>query len=263
MSTGIAVILYVLCAMGGVGLYLALPRPEASHAKAGLAVGCGAVAGLIALCVCNAAAPHASNGYFWFFATVALLAAGRVVTHPVPTYSAVYFALVVLSVAVLVVMQRAEFLAIALVIIYAGAILVTYAFVIMLAQPAGGAGPDLRSREPFLAVLVAFIVLGAIGGQVGELRRLPPASPGIKYAAADRQDAAAPAGATDAADAGNTLAVGRMMFGDYMVVVQLGGLLLLVAMVGAIAVSRKQVPIEEVGPPPAPPGSIGRQAPPF
>jgi NADH-quinone oxidoreductase subunit J len=94
------------------------------------------------------------------FATVALLAAGRVVTHPVPTYSALYFALVVLSVAVLLVMQRAEFLAVALVIIYAGAILVTYAFVIMLAQQSGAAATDAQAREPMLAILVSFVVCG-------------------------------------------------------------------------------------------------------
>jgi len=260
MTGGLAYILYVLFAVAGVGVYLALPRAKGGFARAGFAVGGGAAAGLIALCAHSFMAPHAANLYFYFFAAVALLAAGRVVTHPVPTYSAVYFALVVLSVAVLLVMKRAEFLAVALVIIYAGAILVTYAFVIMLAQQSGGGGPDVRSREPLLAVLVSFVVAGAIAGQIGELDRQPTPLPEIEELA-NRAQASLPI--VPRPDVGNTLTVGRSMFSDYVVVVQLAGLLLLVAMVGAIAVSRKQVPAEETGPAPPAPGVIGREVPPF
>lgn len=261
MSSGLDFILYLLFAAAGLAVYLALPRPSGGYVRSGLVVGVGAAAGLIALCATSFMAPHASNLFFYFFAAVALLAAGRVVTHPNPTYSAVYFGLVVLSVAVLLVMQQAEFLAVALVIVYAGAILVTYAFVIMLAQQSGAAGPDMRSREPLMAVLVSFIVMGAVAGQVGELSRLPIAPPIVENNPEVVTDVAPPP--VPVAVAGNTLAVGRSMFGEYVVVVQLAGLLLLVAMVGAIAVSRKQVPVEEVGPPPLPPGTIGRQVPPF
>ena len=56
-----------------------------------------------------------------------------------------------------------------------------------------------------------------------------------------------------AANTQNTIEIGRAMFGSYVVVVQLAGLLLLIAMVGAIAIARKRVPIEETGPPPPPP----------
>ncbi|HRX85182.1 MAG TPA: NADH-quinone oxidoreductase subunit J [Phycisphaerae bacterium] len=261
MTTGLVYILYVLFAAAGAAVLLAMPRPDGGYVRSGFVVGVGALAGLLALCSYTFMAPHASNIFFYFFAAVAVLAAGRVVTHPNPTYSAVYFGLVVLSVAVLLVMERAEFLAVALVIIYAGAILVTYAFVIMLAQQSGAAGPDVRSREPFMAVLVSFVVMGAIAGQVGEVNRLPANLPTVQTAPAVMADV--PVGSKPTREVGNTLAVGQSMFDDYVVVVQLAGLLLLVAMVGAIAVSRKQIPVEEVGPPPPAPGTIGRQVPPF
>ena len=67
----------------------------------------------------------------------------RVVTHPKPVYSALYFVLTVFASAGLFVLLWAEFMAAALVLIYAGAILVTYVFVIMLAAeapPPGAAG---------------------------------------------------------------------------------------------------------------------------
>ncbi|MCB9851253.1 MAG: NADH-quinone oxidoreductase subunit J [Phycisphaerales bacterium] len=261
MTGGLVYLLYVLFAVGGIALYLAMPRTQGAHAKAGLVIGGGAVAGLLALCAQVYMAPHGSNIFYYIFAGVALLAAGRVVTHPNPTYSAVYFALVVLSVAVLLVMQRAEFLAVALVIIYAGAILVTYAFVIMLAQQSGGgSSADQRAREPMLAIIASFVVMGTIAGRVSDLRELPN-SPVEVQATADVMDV--PLADTPVKDAGNTLSVGRTMFNQYVVVVQLAGLLLLVAMVGAIAVSRKRIPADEHGPPPPPPGEIGRTVPPF
>jgi NADH-quinone oxidoreductase subunit J len=269
MTIGGAYLLYIVFAIGGAGLLLAMPRDGKSRAKAGAVIGVGAIAGLMALCAQSFMAPHATNVFFYVFATVALLAAGRVVTHPVPTYSAVYFALVVLSVAVLLVMQRAEFLAVALVIIYAGAILVTYAFVIMLAQQSGAAATDAQAREPMLAILVSFVVCGIIAGRVGEVSRLSAGLPVIEQGTPPATETDAPLVALPAGEVGNTLAVGntmavgRAMFGDYVVVVQLAGLLLLVAMVGAIAVSRKRVPAERVGPQPPPPGEIGRTVPPF
>jgi NADH-quinone oxidoreductase subunit J len=264
MTAGVVYILYVLFAAGGVALFLALPRPEGGYVHSGLGIGLGAIVGLLALCAHTFMGPHAANWLFYFFAAVALLAAARVVTHPIPTYSAVYFALVVLSVAALLVMQGAEFLAVALVIVYAGAILVVYAFVIMLAQQSGAAGPDVHSREPLLTVLVSFVVMGALAGRVGDVYDLPAAAVAAQVAAEHGPEGVVDVPPTDAAPpAGNTLMVGQRMFGQYVVVVQLAGLLLLVALVGAIAVSRKQVPVEETGPPPPPPGEIGRQVPPF
>ena len=61
----------------------------------------------------------------------------------------------------------------------------------------------------------------------------------------------------------NTSQVGRTMLTQYVVSLEIAGVLLLVAMVGAIAVSKKRVPTDEHAPPPRPPGEIGREVAPF
>ena len=262
MNTGLAYLLYGLFALGGAGLYLCMPGRGAARVRSGQFVALSAVVGFMVLVGLRFMAPHASNVYFYVFAGLSLIAAGRVVTHPKPVYSAVYFALVVLCVAVLLVVQQAEFLAVALVIVYAGAILVTYAFVIMLAQQSGESPTDTRSRDPMLAVLIAFVATGALAGRVGDLNRLAPAPwSGPPMTVSARTDGPLYDGQVERTD--NTVLVGRRLFGHYVVVVELAGVLLLVAMVGAIAIAKKDVPGPPIGPPPMPPGQIGREAPPF
>ena len=183
------------------------------------------------------------------------------ITHPRPVYSALYFVLLVVAVAFLLVLQRAEFLAVALIIIYAGAILVTYAFVIMLAQQAGAAAYDIRSREPFWAVLAGFVTMGAVAGQIDHLpdAALPPAEDQIRLAQAPVQ--ADPAGPDE--NIGNTEAVGRSLLTTYVITLEVAGVLLLVAIVGAIAIVRKRVPADEVAGEEKPLGQIGKEVPPF
>lgn len=262
MSAGLVYVLYSLFALGAVGLYLAMPGPSRARVRGGSLLAAAAVVGLLTLLGMRFVAPHASNVYFYIFGGLAILAAGRVVTHPKPVYSAVYFGLVVLCVAVLLVVQRAEFLAVALIIIYAGAILVTYAFVIMLAQQSGAATADIRSREPLLAVCASFVAFATLCGRVGELQDLPvvPAEYRIPVAVEWQQPALDEA---QSVRLDNTTAVGRAMFGKYIVAIELAGVLLLVAMVGAIAIAKKRIPVQEIGPPAPAPGSIGRAVPPF
>jgi NADH-quinone oxidoreductase subunit J len=252
--------LYLFFALGGVGLYLAMPRRTGSRGAAGAVLGAAAIVGLLAMLASGTGASGVYNVIFYSFAGVAIFAAGRVVTHTVPTYSAVYFGLVVLCVAVLLVLQMAEFLAVALIIIYAGAVLVTYVFVIMLAQQSGGDIADRKAREPLMVIAVSFVLMGALAGRSGDLPA--PVAPKLHLAAALPVASDSSTDGTLAGEGGNTLEVGKRMFSQYTVVVELAGLLLLIAMVGAIAISRKRVPVEEGGAPP-PLGQIGRDAPPF
>src|SRR5205814_3883496 len=125
-----------------------------------------------ALLVRSAAGRNAGGmgAYFWVFSAVAIVAALRVVTHARPVYSALYFVLTVMASAGLFVLMWAEFMAAALVVIYAGAILVTYVFVIMLAQQAKTedrpmsalAEYDQVSREPLTAAAVGFALMGVL-----------------------------------------------------------------------------------------------------
>jgi NADH-quinone oxidoreductase subunit J len=74
---------------------------------------------------------------FWFMASLAVVASTATVTSRSPVYSAIWFAVSLLGVAGLFLLQGAQFLGIATVAVYAGAIVVTFLFVLMLAQPEG------------------------------------------------------------------------------------------------------------------------------
>src|SRR5688572_22828665 len=139
------VLILVLCAVAGIGTVLLLPsRKDAPLRKIGAVVMLAAGLILAALLVRAAADAGGMGVYFWVFAAVAIVGAVRVVTHPRPVYSALYFVLTVFATAGMFVLLWAEFMAAALVLIYAGAILVTYVFVIMLATQAAPTtgGPD-------------------------------------------------------------------------------------------------------------------------
>lgn len=266
MTHAEAILLYVLFALGGTGLYLALPRARArSTQMAGLLLGAAAVVGVMMLLGARLLGPSFSNVYFYLFAGIALLCAARVVTHPKPVYSAVYFVGVAVAVAALVLLQGAEFLAVALVIVYAGAILVTYAFVIMLSQQTRVAVYDTRAREPFAAVLIGFVAMAAIAGRVtdGTNDRPGVAPPVAPIAVLVDAGGADPSGARVADKAGNTAGIGRSMMIEYVVALQLAGILLLVGMVGAIALVRKRIPRDVPSDPPPPIGQAGRQVRPF
>jgi NADH:ubiquinone oxidoreductase subunit 6 (subunit J) len=99
---------------------------------------------------------------FYAFAGLAIVFGGLMITHRNPIHAALSFAMVVLSTCGLFLLLAAPFLMAATIIIYAGAIVVTFLFVIMLAQQAGLSSADQRSREPLLATVAGFVLLGAL-----------------------------------------------------------------------------------------------------
>jgi NADH-quinone oxidoreductase subunit J len=155
-------LILLICILAGIGTFLVLPsRREATVRGIGMAIAVVAAILLLALLVRTAAGQDDPMGiYFWIFGGVSLASSFRLVTHNRPVYSALYFVLTVFSTAGLFVLMWAEFMAAALVLIYAGAIMVTYVFVIMLAARAGGDGQssdiDLHSREPLAASALGF-----------------------------------------------------------------------------------------------------------
>lgn len=187
--------------------------------------------------------------YFWIFSAIAIFGAIRVITHRRPVYSALYFVLTVFASAGLFVLLMAQFMAGALVIIYAGAILITYVFVIMLAaQPAGAATPtaaqqmadyDHYSRDPFIASAIGFALMGVllfvIFDRAGELRQAPDVSASVAASGAPHVE-------------GNTQELGVYLFANQQVSLELAGLLLTIAMVGAIIIARRRVIMSERAP---------------
>jgi len=106
--------------------------------------------------------PWAFDLLFWILALLAIASGAAMIVQRNPVYSALWFALVILSTSCLFLLQFAYFLAAATVIVYAGAIVVTFLFVIMLAQQTGLASYDRQAREPLLACIAGFAVLGAV-----------------------------------------------------------------------------------------------------
>jgi NADH-quinone oxidoreductase subunit J len=191
--------------------------------------------------------------YFWCFAIPALWGAIRVVSHPRPVYCAAYFLLVIVAVAGELVLANAEFLAAALVIIYAGAILVTYVFVIMLAQQGGESDYDAQAREPFAAVLVAFLLVVSLTRLLTEP---------LPVAVSAGHEVLAIAGQSE----GNVRLMAGTLLTRYAVALEVAGVLLWVAIVGAIWLVSRPGPTKDAMEPEAlvkPSGQIGREVPPF
>src|SRR5439155_22776239 len=133
-------LIFVLAALSAVGMILLLPGRHETPIR-GMGAALLLATGLIFAVVVGKNASGAGVGvYFWIFSAIAIVGAVRVVTHSKPVYSALYFVLTVMASAGLFVLMWAEFMAAALVLIYAGAILVTYVFVIMLAAEAAPTG---------------------------------------------------------------------------------------------------------------------------
>ena len=232
-----SVLLGAAVLVGALGLYLLMPGARLGFWQGAtllLAAGGSAFLALGA----SYMPERAAGVWFSVFAAIGLIGGVRVITSKQPVYSALFFVLVVLCVTGLLVLLGADFLGFSLLAIYAGAILVTYVFVIMLAQQGGTASYDHTARQPLLGVLAGFLLLGAISGAV-----LPKAN----------ERAAVAAQATPLTDTGrgSVRNIGVQLMTTYVVGIQLAGVLLLASMVGAIAIARRKamadaVELEEV-----------------
>jgi NADH-quinone oxidoreductase subunit J len=247
----------VLCVIGGIGTMLLLPSRRGISVRRVGGVLLGLAGAILAALLIRWAAGSAGDAgaagvvglsgiYFWLFSGIALVAAVRVVTHTRPVYSALYFVLTVFATAGLFLLLRAEFIAAALVLIYAGAILVTYVFVIMLAAQAtahpgaalsGVADCDNVSREPFTVSLVGFVLMGVILFVIFDKYAViqPASSNGLDVPIASGESV------FPAAIYGPTQQLGAFLFENHLVTLELAGLILTIAMVGAIIISRRHI----------------------
>src|SRR5262245_32926345 len=147
--------------LGLVAVYALLPRPKRPPVLLG--IGAGSAALLVAgFFLVRAGGLTIETCLFYLFSAVAVLSGGLLVTQQNPARAALSFALVILATCGLFLLQAGPFLMAATVIVYAGAIIVTFLFVIMLAQQAGPSDADQRSREPGLACIAGFVLLGSL-----------------------------------------------------------------------------------------------------
>ena len=157
---------------------------------------------------------------FILFGAIAVCGAIMVVTRKHPMASALYLILTLFAVAALFVLRQAHFLAAIQVIIYAGAVVVLFIFVIMLINVPEDRLPVERATTiRVLGVLAAglFILESAVLAR----RYSMPIGP--------------------AAEVGTVEAVGRALFTDYLLAFEITSVLLLAAVIGAIALAKRKI----------------------
>ena len=147
--------------LGMAAIYLLLPRARRYPPLYGAAVG-GLALVAAGWWMIRSEWVLVETILFYTFAGLAIVFGGLMIAQRNPVHAALSFAMVVLSTCGLFLLQAAPFLMAGTIIIYAGAIVVTFLFVIMLAQQAGISNADQRSREPFLASVAGFVLLGSI-----------------------------------------------------------------------------------------------------
>ncbi len=164
--------------------------------------------------------PELATIVFYVFSGVMLLSATRVVSVKNPVHAALFLVLTFFSAAGLWMLLQAEFLAIALVLVYVGAVMVLFLFVVMMLDiNFEELRTQFRSHLPF-GVLVGFAVLIEMGLVLG-----------LSFSKK--------AGGTNAiaTNGSNTKALGVELFTKYIYGVEIAGVLLLVAIVAAIALT--------------------------
>jgi NADH-quinone oxidoreductase subunit J len=162
---------------------------------------------------------------FYAFAAILLFAAGRVVTARNPVHAALFLVLAFVTSAALWMLLQAEFLAIALVLVYVGAVMVLFLFVVMMLD----INID-RLREGYWDYLVPGLVVAGI--MVAEMAVVLA---GRKFGLLD-----VPVPAGKAADYSNTRELGRVLYTDYVYPFEIAAVILLVAIVAAIALTLRR-----------------------
>jgi NADH-quinone oxidoreductase subunit J len=159
---------------------------------------------------------------FYLFAGLLLTSGFMVITARNPVHSVLWLILAFFNAAGLFILLGAEFLAMLLVIVYVGAVAVLFLFVVMMLDIDFAALKAEMARYMPLALLIGVVILMQLAVAFGEW--------GFDAGSAAR--VAAPEGSGP-----NTAALGMLLYDRYFLLFQLAGLILLVAMIGAIVLT--------------------------
>jgi NADH-quinone oxidoreductase subunit J len=167
------------------------------------------------------------SALFYAFSAVLLFAAFRVITARNPVHAALYLVLAFFQAAALWLMLKAEFLAITLVLVYVGAVMVLFLFVVMMLDiNIDSMRKGFWKHFPLAAIMGAVIALEMAAVLMGGFRITAPP--------------AAAAAAQAAADYSNTKELGKVLYTEYLLPVQAAAVLLLVAIIAAIALTLRE-----------------------
>jgi NADH-quinone oxidoreductase subunit J len=162
------------------------------------------------------------TGLFYLFAVVLLFAAFRVITARNPVYAALYLVLAFFQASAIWLLLRAEFLAISLVLVYVGAVMVLFLFVVMMLDiNVDSLRQGFWKHFPLAAGVGALIALEMAAVLMG----------GFRLGEGPRAMAAT------TANSSNTLELGKLLYSEYLYPLEIAAVILLVAIVAAIALT--------------------------
>ena len=170
----------------------------------------------------------AKTGLFYVFAAVLLFAAFRVITARNPVHAALFLVLAFFQAAAVWILLKAEFLAITLVLVYVGAVMVLFLFVVMMLDiNLDSARKGFWKHFPLAGAVGAIIALEMSYVLMGGFREPP-------------QGASVPVSGQLAAQLSNTKELGKVLYSQYIYPLEIAGVILLVAIIAAIALTLRE-----------------------
>ncbi len=167
------------------------------------------------------------TGFFYLFSAVMLFASFRVITARNPVYAALYLVLAFTQAAALWMLLQAEFLAITLVLVYVGAVMVLFLFVVMMLDiDMSGLRQGFWKHFPLAGFLGSIVALEMVAVVLGGFRAVDVAKPAAVIEAA--------------AQISNTKELGKLLYSQYVYPLEIAAFILLVAMIAAIALTLRQ-----------------------
>jgi NADH-quinone oxidoreductase subunit J len=163
-----------------------------------------------------------TTGLFYAFSTILLLAAFGVITARNPVHAALFLVLSFFQASLIWMLLKAEFLSITLVLVYVGAVMVLFLFVVMMMDiNVENLRVGFWRHFPMAAAMGVLIALEMAAVLMGGFRlAVPPVDPVLTGPAAN-----------------NTLQLGKLIYTEYIVPLEVAAAILLVAMIAAIALT--------------------------
>jgi len=168
------------------------------------------------------------TGFFYFFSIVLLFAAFRVITARNPVYAVLYLVLAFFQAAAIWLLLKAEFLAITLVLVYVGAVMVLFLFVVMMLDiNVDSVRAGFWKHFPLAAVVGVVIALEMAAVLMGGFR------------GSEEPHGVASLGQTTIGFS-NTRELGKVLYSQYLYPLEIAAAILLVAMIAAIALTLRR-----------------------
>ena len=170
----------------------------------------------------------AKTGLFYVFSAILLFAAFRVITARNPVHAALFLVLAFFQAAAIWILLKAEFLAITLVLVYVGAVMVLFLFVVMMLDiNLDSMRKGFWRHFPLAGTVGAVIALEMSYVLMGGFREPP-------------QSASAAASGDIANQVSNTKELGKVLYSQYIYPLEIAAVILLVAIIAAIALTLRE-----------------------